>query len=43
VGQTTDDIRDVVRVRFRGTDTCTHLNDLIRSLGDLSALGAAIA
>ena len=42
VGRTTGEIRDVVRRQFRGTDTCTHLNDLIRSLGDLPALAAAL-
>lgn len=31
-------IRDQVRREFTGTSTCTHLNDLLRSLGDLEAL-----
>jgi hypothetical protein len=35
-------VRDVVRERFRGTTTCTHLNDLLRSLGDLATLAVAL-
>ncbi|MGD9794494.1 MAG: DUF2889 domain-containing protein, partial [Acidimicrobiia bacterium] len=38
VGHRVDAIKALVRDRFRGTDTCTHLNDLVRSLGDLGAL-----
>ena len=38
VGMTVDDIRAHVRDEFRGTTTCTHLNDALRSIGDLGAL-----
>ncbi|MGD9794495.1 MAG: DUF2889 domain-containing protein [Acidimicrobiia bacterium] len=38
VGHRVDEIRALVRDRFRGTATCTHLNDLVRSLGDLDVL-----
>jgi hypothetical protein len=38
VGRDVDATRDVVRSDLRGTSTCTHLNDLLRSLGDVSAL-----
>jgi hypothetical protein len=37
-GRPLDTIRDLVRRELRGVGTCTHLNDLLRSLGDLSAL-----
>ncbi|MGE0878550.1 MAG: DUF2889 domain-containing protein [Acidimicrobiia bacterium] len=35
VGQTTAELRDFVRKELRGTSTCTHLNDLLRSLADV--------
>lgn len=38
VGQPLTAIRDHVRADLNGTSTCTHLNDLLRSLGDLDAL-----
>jgi hypothetical protein len=37
-GHTVGDVRAMVGRQFRGTTTCTHLNDLLRSLGDLGAL-----
>jgi len=37
-----DGVRDLVRREFRGLGTCTHLNDLLRSLGDLAALLPAV-
>jgi len=37
-GHKIDQVRQLVRERFRGTETCTHLNDLLRSLGDLGVL-----
>jgi len=43
VGMTTDDIRARVRGDFVGTGTCTHLNDVLRSLADLPCLAAALA
>jgi len=33
-----EEVRPLVSKEFRGTTTCTHLNDLLRSLGDLGAL-----
>lgn len=30
--------RNRIRTEFVGTSTCTHLNDTLRSLGDLGAL-----
>jgi len=41
-GHRIDDIRTLVRTDFRGTSTCTHLNDLLRSLGDVEALARAL-
>lgn len=40
VGHHVADVRSLVRSDLRGTSTCTHLNDLIRSLGDIDALAA---
>jgi hypothetical protein len=37
-GRSVDELRDVVRREFMGTSTCTHLNDLLRSLADLRVL-----
>jgi Protein of unknown function (DUF2889) len=36
------EVRSLVRRDLRGTSTCTHLNDLLRSLGDVGALAAAL-
>jgi hypothetical protein len=33
-----DELRDRVRAEWVGPSTCTHLNDLLRSLGDVRAL-----
>jgi Protein of unknown function (DUF2889) len=38
VGLPLDDIRQYVRTDLNGISTCTHLNDLLRSLGDVPAL-----
>jgi hypothetical protein len=41
VGRPVDELQQFVRTELRGIATCTHLNDLLRSLrgvGDLSAL-----
>jgi hypothetical protein len=43
VGVAIDDVREVVRTSMRGTSTCTHLNDLLRSLGDVGPLVDLIA
>jgi hypothetical protein len=37
-GLRVDELRERVAKEFRGTTTCTHLNDLLRSLADLGAL-----
>jgi hypothetical protein len=37
-GRAVPELRALVREQFRGTSTCTHLNDLLRSLGDLAVL-----
>lgn len=37
-GMAPSEVRSTVSQDFRGTSTCTHLNDLLRSLGDLPAL-----
>jgi hypothetical protein len=42
VGMHVSEIRAHVRDRFRGTSTCTHLNDALRSIGDLDALIATL-
>jgi hypothetical protein len=33
-----EEVRALVRREFKGTSTCTHLNDTLRSLGDVSSL-----
>ena len=38
VGQRAGDLRGYVRESLVGTSTCTHLNDLLRSLDDVVAL-----
>lgn len=38
VGTRADDLRSRVRAEFVGISTCTHLNDLLRSLADVPAL-----
>lgn len=42
VGRPVDSLRAAVRSEFTGTSTCTHLNDLLRSLADLTALAPAL-
>jgi hypothetical protein len=42
VGHAVDELRDLVRTDLRGTTTCTHLNDLLRSLGDVGPLLAEL-
>jgi len=41
-GATTDGLRGRVRTDFTGTSTCTHLNDVLRSLADLPVLAARL-
>jgi hypothetical protein len=38
VGLRLDELRDRVRSEFVGTSTCTHLNDLLRSLEDVRGM-----
>lgn len=42
VGHAAGVLRDLVREELRGTSTCTHLNDLLRSLADVPALAARL-
>jgi len=41
-GHRVGDLRSLVRTEFHGTSTCTHLNDLLRSLADVEVLIAAL-
>lgn len=43
VGVSLAELREVVRDRFTGVPTCTHLNDVLRSLADVGALWEAAA
>ncbi len=40
VGRDVGAVRSIVRNELRGTSTCTHLNDLLRSLGDVPVLAS---
>ncbi len=42
IGVRVDDLRDLVRAEFTGTSTCTHLNDVFRSLADLAHLWSLV-
>ncbi|HSA52489.1 MAG TPA: DUF2889 domain-containing protein [Yinghuangia sp.] len=42
IGRSLVDVRTEVRAEFRGTSTCTHLNDQLRSLADVVALGPLV-
>lgn len=39
VGRPVADLRTLVRSEFRGVSTCTHLNDTVRALESLAAMG----
>jgi hypothetical protein len=41
-GMSVADLRRRVRQEFTGVSTCTHLNDLLRSLADVGALATRI-
>jgi hypothetical protein len=41
-GHNVTELRELVRREFRGTTTCTHLNDLLRSLADLAVLAPVV-
>ena len=43
IGKSAFEVREFVRREFNGISTCTHLNDLIRSLGDVATLGALVS
>lgn len=40
-GRAPGELRELVRDELRGTSTCTHLNDLLRSLANISALASS--
>jgi hypothetical protein len=42
VGERVADLRGLVAADFKGTSTCTHLNDVLRSVGGVTALAAAL-
>jgi len=42
LGEAVDGLRSTVRLVSRGPGSCTHLNDLYRSLADVPALAAAL-
>lgn len=42
-GRRPSELRELVGREFRATTTCTHLNDLLRSLADLNTLSALLA
>jgi hypothetical protein len=42
VGQPVTALRDLVTVDFKGTSTCTHLNDVLRSVVGATALASAL-
>ncbi len=41
-GRTVGELREFVRQELHGTSTCTHLNDLCRSLADVDVLAEAL-
>jgi hypothetical protein len=41
-GHAVEELRTLIRADFRGTSTCTHLNDLLRSLTDVAVLARAL-
>jgi hypothetical protein len=41
-GQSVEGLRDFVRQELTGTTTCTHLNDLLRSLADVASLATTL-
>jgi hypothetical protein len=42
-GEPVHGLRRLVRNNFHGVDTCTHLNDMLRSLADIAPLAALLA
>ncbi len=42
VGQPVTALRELVSAEFKGTSTCTHLNDVLRSLAGATALAKAL-
>jgi hypothetical protein len=43
IGRAAGELREAVAREFVGTTTCTHLNDMMRTLGDLPRLLTALA
>jgi hypothetical protein len=41
-GQPVHGLRRLVRDNFHGVETCTHLNDMLRSLADIAPLAARL-
>ncbi len=41
-GHKVGELREIVRDEFKGTSTCTHLNDLLRCVSDVETLAAAL-
>jgi Protein of unknown function (DUF2889) len=41
-GHPVADLRSLIKAEFRGTSTCTHLNDLLRSLADVAILARSL-
>jgi hypothetical protein len=41
-GVAVSDLRTLVLQRLRGVDCCTHLNDALRSLAEVSTLAGAL-
>jgi hypothetical protein len=42
-GESVAGLRRLVRDGFHGVETCTHLNDMLRSLADIVPLAALLA
>jgi hypothetical protein len=43
VGERVGEIDQLVRRRFKGVHTCTHLNDALRTLDDVAGLRQTLA
>lgn len=42
IGTPVAELRSLIRAEFRGVSTCTHLNDMLRSLADLAVLAEVL-
>ena len=43
VGEEVENLREFVRANLSGIGTCTHLNDLLRSMADVAVLARLLA